>query len=172
MKPYSFDLGDWHIISLPSAVLRYDCDATGVLAWLRADLASHHQTCTLAYWQDPYFTRPTEHHSREQKARPWVQALYDHGADVILQASNHNYQRFAPQNPDDTRDRARGLRAFVVGTGGIGFYPFTGTAPNVEASNATTHGALRMRLYARSYDWKFIPAAQGTFTDAGSGRCH
>ena len=63
--------------------------------------------------------------------KPWVQALYDHNAELILQASNHDYQRFAPQDLNDQPDPARGLRAFVLGTGGIGHYDFTGTAANI-----------------------------------------
>jgi hypothetical protein len=172
MKGYSFDLGAWHIISLPSAAHRYECDTAGVLAWLKADLDADRKRCTLAFWQDPYWTRPTAVHGRELQLAPWVQALYDHDADLILQASNHDYQRFAPQNLRDQPDAERGVRAFVVGTGGIGHYEFTGGAPNVEASDATTYGALRLTLHPDGYDWRFEPAAGGSFTDAGSGRCH
>ncbi len=172
MKPYSFDIGGWHLISLPAAAYRHGCDTPGVLAWLQADLGANRKPCTLAFWQDPYWTRPTEYHERELKVKPWVQLLYDHDADVIVQASNHNYQRFAPQNMRDERDQARGIRSFVVGTGGITHYAFTGDAPNVEASDATTYGALKLTLRETGYDWSFEPAADGTFTDAGSGSCH
>jgi hypothetical protein len=172
MTGYSFDLGSWHIISLPSAVYRYGCDTAGVLRWLTADLAADRKPCTLAFWQDPYWTRPTASHMREPNVRPWVEALYDDGADVVLQASNHDYQRFAPQNPRDDRDPAHGLRAFVVGTGGVGHYGFTGSAANVEASDETTHGALKLVLHPNAYDWEFEPAADGSFTDAGSDSCH
>jgi hypothetical protein len=171
MKGYSFDLGAWHIVSLPSAAYRYGCDTRGVLAWLESDLAVHRRPCTLAFWQDPYWTRPTARHGRERELRPWIEALYEHGADVVLQASNHNYQRFDPQDPRDRRDPARGLRSFVVGTGGIGLYRFTGTAPNLAAASDRTHGALRLDLHAEGYDWRFLPTA-GSFADAGSGRCH
>jgi len=27
-------------------------------------------------------------------------------------------------------------------------------------------------LYADHYDWKFVPVAGQTFTDAGTGNCH
>jgi hypothetical protein len=172
MKGYSFDLGEWHIVSLPSAAYRYGCDTAGVLSWLDADLGANRRPCTLAFWQDPYWTRPTATHGRELELKPWVQTLYDHDADVIVQASNHDYQRFAPQDLGDRPDPARGIRAFVVGTGGIGVYPFTGTAANVEASDAGTFGALRLALHPSGYDWQFKPAAGGAFTDAGSGSCH
>jgi acid phosphatase type 7 len=108
----------------------------------------------------------------EQAVKPWVDALYAANADVIVQASNHDYQRFAKQDPARNPDPARGLRAFVVGTGGIGLYAFTGAAPNVEASDDKTYGALEMALRPGGYDFQFIRAAGGTFTDSGSGTCH
>lgn len=104
--------------------------------------------------------------------RPWVETLYAHGADVVLQASNHNYQRFAAQDTEDRPDPARGIRAFVVGTGGISHYAFTGGAPNVEASNDTTFGALKLILFPDRYEWTFLPVPGESFTDSGSDRCH
>jgi Cupredoxin-like domain len=172
MKIYSFDLGSWHIISLPSAATRYGCDVSGITAALKADMAASSKRCTLAFMQEPYWTRPTGKHTRENRLRPWVQALYDRNADVLLQASNHDYQRFAPQNMSDRPDASRGIRAFVLGTGGISLYPFTGTAPNVEASNDRTYGVLKMVLHPSGYEFEFVPVAGGTFTDAGSGTCH
>ena len=172
MAPYSFKLGDWHVISLPSAVHRYDCDPEAVLAWLQRDLAANPTRCTLAFWQDPYWTQPTTEHGRETAVRPWVDLLYAHGADVVIQASNHNYQRFAAQNPDDQPDPERGIRAFVVGTGGVSHYAFTGAAPNVEASDDKTFGVLEIALRKDGYDWTFLPVPGGGFADSGSDQCH
>jgi hypothetical protein len=31
---------------------------------------------------------------------------------------------------------------------------------------------LELALRRASYSWRFVPAAEGRFTDAGSGRCH
>jgi hypothetical protein len=171
-QPYSFDLGSWHVVQLPSAAYRYGVDTAGVLSWLEADLTTSTKPCTLAFWHEPYWSRPTTVHSRTTAVRPWVQALYDHGAEVILSGHQHNYQRFAPQAPDDRLDQSRGIREFIVGTGGIGTYDFTGTAPNVEASDATTYGALKLTLRERGYDWSFERATGGSFSDTGSGSCH
>ena len=172
MQPYSFDLGTWHLISLPSAAFSYKCDTAGILSWLTQDLAAHPNACTLAFWHEPYWTRPTSVHRRTTAVKPWVQALYDAGGDVILSAHQHDYQRFAPQDPSDRVDAARGIREFVVGTGGAGLYRFTGSAANVEASDATTYGALSLTLRPTGYDWSFVAAAGGSFTDSGSGDCH
>lgn len=172
MKPYSFTLGSWHIIQLPSAVYRYNCNPAGVLAWLRADLAAHRTKCTLAFWHEPYWTRTTTQHGRTKAVKPWITALYGAGVDVVLNGHQHNYQRFRPQDPRDRIDTARGIREFVVGSGGIGFYPFTGPAGNTAASTANTYGALRLVLRRGAYDWRFIRAGGGTFSDAGTGTCH
>lgn len=173
MRMYSFDLGAWHVISLPSAAVRYGCDVAGVTAALQADLAASARPCTLAFWQDPYFTSGTATHSRETGVKPWVDALYAAGADIVVQASNHDYQRFAEQDPNDVAAPGAGLRAFVVGTGGSGLYPFTSGAPNLEAANDTTWGVLRLDLGDDgTYTGQFIPAGGGMFADAFSGRCH
>jgi hypothetical protein len=42
----------------------------------------------------------------------------------------------------------------------------------VEASDDTTYGTLKMVLHPTGYDFEFIRAAGGTFTDSGSGVCH
>jgi hypothetical protein len=172
MKGYSFNLGAWHIVQMPSAAFRYGCDTAGLLAWLKNDLAASTKPCTLAFWHEPYWSLPTSGHTRSTVVKPWVQALYDANAEMILNGHQHDYQRFAPQSPDDQLDRARGLREFVVGTGGVSLYDFTGTAPNIEAQNDESYGALELTLKSDGYDWLFLHAAGAPFSDSGSGSCH
>ena len=100
-------------------------------------------------------------------------ALYDGGADVVLVAHNHDYERFSPQDPDGRADPARGIRQFVVGTGGRNLARFRTTAANSEARNAETFGVLRLSLRSSGYDWQFVPEPKaGSFTDSGSDVCH
>ena len=68
--------------------------------------------------------------------QPIFQALYDANADVVLGGHAHDYERFAPQNPQGQLDNARGIRQFVVGTGGA-FFTRSGRAPPT-ARSATT----------------------------------
>ena len=169
---YSFDIGSWHFIALnsfcfPSAT----CDENAVTAWLRADLAAHPNLCTAAYFHEPYWTSPSNH-ARNLHLKPWIDALYDAGADVVLQAHNHFYERFAPQTPGDVRDDGRGLTAFVVGTGGRSHYAPTATAANSLAGNADTYGVLKMTLHPSGFDFQFVPVAGRAFTDSGTGACH
>jgi hypothetical protein len=32
-------------------------------------------------------------------------------------------------------------------------------------------GVLKLKLHATSYDWEFVPAEAGAFSDAGSASC-
>jgi hypothetical protein len=100
-------------------------------------------------------------------------ALYQANADLLLTAHNHDYERFAPQGPTSLADPVRGIRQFVVGTGGRDLQAFKRTiAPNTEALNADTFGVLTLRLHPSSYDWQFVPEAGSTYTDSGSQACH
>jgi hypothetical protein len=168
---YSYDLGGWHLVSLNS-----NCGPVGGChagspqeAWLRADLAAHSNRCTAAYWHHPLFSGTPG--TQSAGMRPLWQALYDANADLVLVGHAHNYQRFAAQNPLGAADSARGLREFVVGTGGRFLHPVGPTA-NLEVMNASTWGVLKLTLRPRSYDWQFLPIAGQSFTDSGSQACH
>jgi len=139
--------------------------------WLRTDLAAHPAPCTLAYWHHPRFSSGTTHGSTAATQPLW-QALYDAGADLVVSGHEHNYERFAPQTPTGALDPARGLREFVVGTGGASHFPFGPPLANSELRDNTTYGVLRLTLKPRGYEWTFVPAASGGFTDSGSGSCH
>jgi hypothetical protein len=165
---YSYDLGAWHIVSLNSNVAMTVGSAQE--QWLRADLAASTARCTIAYWHHPRFSSGS--HGSSTAPLPLWQALYDAGADVVLVGHDHNYQRFAPQTPTGVRDDARGIREFVVGTGGRGLYQFTTPIANTEAFSTDTHGVLKLTLYADWYAWEFIPVAGGTFRDSGVVTCH
>jgi hypothetical protein len=170
---YSFDLGAWHIIALNS-----NCSEVGGCGagssqeqWLRADLAAHPATCTLAYWHHPRFSSGI--YGDNAKVRAFWQALYDSGADVALSAHDHNYQRFAPQDPEGVADPMQGIREFVAGTGGKDLYTFPGEpSPNTKVRNDDTFGVLKLTLRSDRYDWEFVPVAGGAFTDTGSTFCH
>jgi hypothetical protein len=100
------------------------------------------------------------------------QDLYNANADVVLNGHNHQYERFAPQNPSGQLDNTRGIREFVAGTGGRSHYSFGTIQPNSEVRNGDTYGVLKLTLHSNSYDWQFVPEAGKTFTDSGTGTCH
>jgi hypothetical protein len=163
---YSYDLGDWHIISLNSNLR----ESTGSVQeeWLRRDLAANPKVCTLAYWHHPRFSSGP--HGNNRRASALYQALYDHRASVVITGHDHHYERFAPQDPQGEADPT-GIRVFIVGTGGASLRPIRHLQPNSEVHNTTTHGVLKLTLRPTSYDWEFIPIAGQTFRDSGSAPC-
>jgi hypothetical protein len=139
-------------------------------AWLRQDLASHPAPCTLAYWHHPRFSSGTTHGSDPNMQDIW-QILYDAGADVVVSAHEHNYERFAPQTPQGELDAARGLRQFVVGTGGKSLYPFGPPVANSELRYNANFGVLRLGLRPRDVLWEFINVGRAVI-DRGRHPCH
>ena len=170
---YSYEAGPWHVIVLNSNCAEVGGCSTGSAQdlWLHADLAAHPTKCTLAYWHHARFSSSAGHGS-DATYQPFWQALYEGGADIVLNGHDHDYERFAPQTPDGQPDPTRGIRQFVVGTGGAPLYAFAATAPNSEVRNATTYGTLELTLTTSGYTWQFMPAAGGSFTDSGSDLCH
>ncbi|MGZ4616746.1 MAG: CBM96 family carbohydrate-binding protein [Actinomycetes bacterium] len=169
---YSYDIGTWHLI-----VLNSQCGAAGGCGatspqgvWLRNDLAAHTNFCTMAYWHIPLFSSGGRASSTY---KVFWDPLYAANADVVLSSHDHLYERFAPQTPSGTADPVRGIREFVVGSGGANHTSFTSTIfPNSEVRDDKTYGVLKMTLHPTSYDWQFIPEAGKTFTDSGSTACH
>jgi len=166
---YSYDLGAWHIVVLNTFI---DMSAGSPQEqWLRADLAASTKQCTLAYMHYSRFSSGSVHGSYSA-VQPLWQALYDYGAEIAIAGHDHEYERFAPQTPDGHLDTVRGIRAFVVGTGGGGLYSFGTPLPNSQVRNSSTWGVLKLTLADGSYSWEFVPITGQTFTDSGSGTCH
>jgi len=169
---YSYELGAWHVVVLNSECSQIGgCDAGSPQEqWLQADLAASSAECTVAYWHTPRFS--SGYYGGDAKTTALWKALFDHGAELVLTAHEHDYERFAPQTAGGTRDDDQGIRSFVVGTGGGELRGFDQVAPNSQVRNATSHGVLAMTLRPGGYDWRFVPVAGSTFTDSGSGTCH
>jgi hypothetical protein len=169
---YSYDLGDWHLISLDS-----ECHFVGGCQagspqekWLLADLAAHPNACTLVYWHEPRWSSG-EHGDASQMVQIWDD-LVANRVDVVLTGHNHDYERFVPLNGTGQPDPI-GVTEFVVGTGGKNHYGFTGPALNGEAvRNDSSFGVLKMILGPSGYSWRFYPAPGYSFTDSGSASCH
>lgn len=167
---YSYDLGTWHIIVLNSNCEDVGgCDANSAQAnWLRADLAANPAECTLAYWHHPLFSSG-DHGGSTGMAAIWS-ILMDAGADVVLSAHDHNYERFALQDAAGNADED-GMRQFVVGTGGRSLRGLKDIQANSEVANDDTYGVLKLNLNEGGYEWEFIPVEGSTFTDSGSDSC-
>ena len=170
---YSYFLGAWHIIVLNSNCDRVSCaPGSEQERWLRAELARLQAPCTLAYWHHPLFTSgPNRNDPNDLATAPLWDALFEAGADVVLNGHDHHYERFAPQDPTGARDDADGIREFVVGTGGRSLYEFQRRSPNSQFRDKANFGALQLTLSTGAYDWRFF-TINGAVLDSGSGVCH
>jgi acid phosphatase type 7 len=168
---YSYELGTWHIVVLDSNCSAVGgCDAASDQGrWLAADLAASKASCTLAIWHHPRFS--SGEHGNDETVGPFWSALYEAGADVVVNGHDHDYERFAAQNPDGVGDPERGIREFVVGTGGAAIRQFTKTAANSQLRVAFSNGVIKLTLHGSSYDWAWLPTS-GIVSDLGSARCH
>ncbi len=164
---YSYDIGAWHIIALNN----YEPHSPGSpqLLWLEADLAQNPRLCQLAYWHSPRFSSGDE--GNDASVAPFWHGLYRAGVDVILNGHDHNYERFDLQNPEANAD-SRGIRQFVVGTGGRSLVPMDQRERNSQVFSSDAFGVLRLTLGDASYDWQFVPVSGKAFTDSGSTACH
>jgi hypothetical protein len=188
---YSYDVpvgaGRWHFIALNSecaAGLADQVGWTGGCAagsaqetWLKQDLQNHPTDCTVAYWHHPLFSSGGI--GNNPSVKPLWDDLYAAGADVVFNGHDHDYERFAPQDPSAKAD-ARGMREFIVGTGGKSELGKGTTKPNSVVFSNTTFGELELTMHPvdathphGSYDWAFRnDGASGTsFTDTGSADC-
>jgi hypothetical protein len=171
---YSFDVGSWHLVALNSICADgntndVDCSAGSEQErWLRADLAAHPTRCTLAYWHQPRFSSVD---GPNDGTRDLWRALHDAGVELVLNGHAHVYERFAPQTPEGAPDPERGIRQFVVGTGGAPFVSFHAPAANSEVRITGRWGVLKLTLRPAEYTWQLL-TIDGSVADEGSAPCH
>jgi Calcineurin-like phosphoesterase len=163
---YSFDAGNWHIISLNSdnhgpSSAQYD--------WLVNDLTTNASDCTLVYYHHPLFNAGEE--GTQQSMQPVWQLMAQHGVDLVLNGHDHDYQRWTPLdgsgNPSPT-----GITEIVVGSGGHGLQ-HVGTDPRLVKKYDDTNGffgALRLALNTNGAGFQFISTG-GAVLDSGSVPC-
>lgn len=170
---YSFDLGGWHFLAINSNCTRISggcAVGSPQYQWVAADLAANPARCTIAFWHHPRYS--SGHDGDATFMADIWNKLYDAGAEMVLAGHSHNYERFAPQGKTANLDEARGIREFVVGTGGAFFTGISTVKPNSVARQNTTFGVLELTLRTNDYSWRFVPEAGKTFSDSGSGTCH
>ena len=164
---YSFDYGAWKILSLNSNVPAGP--GSDQASWVENELKASRARCTLAYWHHPAFSSGYEGDMPHMK-HVW-QLLYDNRVEIVVAGHSHNYERLAPQDASGQRNSDRGIREFVVGTGGNGFTPLDSIRSTSEAINDRSLGVLKLSLAPSSYTWEFLPVNGGSFHDSGSGTC-
>lgn len=165
---YVVDVGQWRLIALNSNCSPVPCiEGTAQNDFLELALTPPTPSCVLAYWHHPYFNSGAIHgQNMPVGVKAFWDDLYAAGADIVLNGHEHNYQRYAKQDPAG-QAAPNGIREFVVGTGGRGHYALLDVKDaNYEVGNATDFGVLRLTLAESSYSWEFV-ALNGAVLDSG-----
>lgn len=160
---YGFDAGAWRVLSLNSNEGWRDGSAQ--MHWLRRELQLAQGRCVAAIMHHPLVSSGPN--GDNPHVRDLWRALYDAGADLVVAAHDHLYERHSRLDPDG-RPNPRGVRLFVVGTGGARLYHVAGQRPSSEAK-ATVLGVIRLALLPGSYRWEFR-SVEGIL-DSGNDMC-
>ena len=161
---YTYTLGTWRIYSLNS-----ERNIPEQTTWLRKHMKANPSKCVLAYWHKPLYTSGPVPPTPE--VRPLFLELWRARAEVVLNGHQHSYERFDPQDADSNY-RAKGVRQFVIGTGGSQLEPPTGPrAKNSRLHYVAGWGVLEMTLKTDSYSWRFVPVPGSPKADSGSATC-
>lgn len=162
---YAFTAGDWLILMLDSNIPA--SAGSPQLEFARAQLQAQRTPCTMAVWHHPLFTSgpgaPTT------AMRDMWSLLESHRAEVIVNAHDHLYERFARQLANGAADAANGIRQFTVGTGGADLYNVARIAPNSE-ERLVRYGVARFDLRPAQVDWAFV-GIDGAVLDRGLDTC-
>lgn len=171
---YSYNLGDWHVVVLNSDCRAVRCGrGSAQLRWLDRDLSKSRAKCTLAYWHKPLFSSGASGKGTARKrVKPFWQVLDKHRAEIVVNASDMIYERFAPQNARGRVSRKSGIRQFVAGTGGRSHGEFAGIRHGSEVRINDQFGALKLKLQDGAYNWLFVAEQDGMILDHGRTRCH
>jgi hypothetical protein len=166
------DLGAWRVVSMPGALWSLDkTAANAATTWLDGTLAAASSVGdhVLVMWHQPYWTSTSSGHPSASVTKPWISVLDKYDVPIVLSGHQHGYERLHPMRADSTVDPVKGTQQFVVGTGGIGFYPYSTIHPSSAVHQSDTYGWLRLVLHADGhYGWSFVRTGGGTFTDSGS----
>ena len=169
---YRYNAGVWRVYALSSECARGSRCYQRQYRWLRADLINNPRQCVLAMWHRPRFSSGEEHGSSKRMA-PFYKLLYAYGAEIVLSGHDHNYERFHPTDGVGNISPKSGIRQWVVGTGGTAVRAFDSPAlPATATRDATSHGVLRLDLYAGGYSWQYLTTSNNPYTDTGSSVCH
>jgi hypothetical protein len=155
---YSYNLGAWHLVALNSNIAMREGSTQNT--WLEKDLAANPTACSLTYFHYPRYTAGAYAPGYTKVEPLWTDMIAAH-VDVTMAGHDHNYQRWAPQS---------GVRQFVVGTGGKSHYALATKPAELQASNASTFGVLKLTLHPTSYTWAYVTDAGNTL-DTGTASC-
>ena len=173
---YARTLGRWRFYVLNTeGAEKGGADYLEQLEWLRKDLeeysATHH---IFAMHHYPHHSNDCAHLARPKpmtmpwKTGPWWDALIEHNCEFALSGHVHRYERFQRMLRNGSAS-SRGIRQFVLGTGGGNLYGVDRMHPTCQKA-VVSRGIMRLDLSADSYAWSFTDL-DGVVKDSGTQSC-
>jgi len=109
-------------------------------------------------------------HGSDPTMRKFWRVAYEHRVDIALAGHDHDYERFAPMNPDGDLRPRRGIQSFVSGTGGKSLYAREHNPPGSRFFNGRRFGVLKLTLGEDEWSWRYR-TIDGVVRDSGSRSC-
>lgn len=184
---FSFNKGNWHVVVLNTSDWEHGAAATfGIDAalnrvpsaqvdWFTNDLALNTKPCiAVISWERRMYTTGSGTLGRNSNMLPMGNIMHDFGVDVLISAKDKLYARFGKANPTDgSADATRGLRQFIVGTGGRTLDAATpAPGPALREAEIRQWGVLKLTMAENSYSWEFVSTVPGGLTDTGTAQCN
>jgi alkaline phosphatase len=162
----AWNLGDYYrIYSLNCESLSNGgVDHAKQLAWLKADLAEHSATRhIIAITHKPLFANVCELHKVTMtfawRVKPMWEVLQQHGCEAVFAGHAHRLEVWKRKMADGTLS-GKGIRQFIVGTGGVTLRGIVGARHAHCESVVKAHGVLRLDLHADHYEWMFVDSTR------------
>ena len=183
-RHYSWDLGSWHLIALNTS---HKASSGGVPCelgpscaegspqndWLEQDLAAvPASSCVLAYWHHPLFNSGAGSGNDDHSSiQPLWADLDAAGADLIINAHEHNYQRYELMTADGIASPS-GVREFISGGGGKSLDGFLAAKDPGFQVGIEKYGVLKLELGIASYSWEYVDITGAVLDSGGPVPCH
>lgn len=164
---HAVTLGAWRCYFLNSEMAK----SAEQIDWLTHDLAEWSGHHIMAMWHSPMFASVCAHHGKAMVLPPvgvWWKLLQDHGAEFVASGHVHRWERFPRMLRDGTAS-SRGIRQFIMGTGGVKNMDILTVHPRSERQ-VISRGIVQFELHADHYAWKLTDTA-GVVRDSGTQMC-
>jgi hypothetical protein len=170
---WTTDAGGWRIIAVDSwcqGQLYAGCSATSAqTTWLIAELqrARAEGKCAAVMMHHPFVSSGRY---ATASARYLWEAAVANGADLVMTAHDHHYERFAPLDAAGA-PAAGGVPMIISGLGGAQVYPLGTAVPGSQYMLNSDHGVVQVTFTPTAYSWGFVSALDNLTYDAGTASC-
>lgn len=170
---WTTDAGGWRIIAVDSwcqGQLYSGCSATAAQTlWLMRELqrARTEGKCAAVMMHHPFVS--SGKYATSSVRHLW-EASVANGADLVMTAHDHHYERFSPLDATGA-PAVNGTPLIITGLGGAQVYPMDPAVPGSQYMLNSDHGVVQLNLTPTSYSWGFVSAVDNLTHDAGTAAC-